>query len=62
MLEMGDLDTLPDKMRALRRWPGARQTQDIWDRLPVFQPAHSVLGVSGFAKSLRTAIEIKVDL
>jgi len=51
MLEVGQLDTLPDKMRAFETLARERiKPKDIWDRLPVFSMLICVLGVEWFLR------------
>jgi hypothetical protein len=51
MLEVGELDTLPDKVRAFETLAKERvKPIDIWDRLPVFSTLICVLGVEWFLR------------
>ena len=51
MLEIGQLDTLPDKMQAFETLARERvKPMDIWDRLPVFSALICVLGVEWFLR------------
>jgi hypothetical protein len=51
MLEVSQLDTLPDKMQAFETLVRERvKPKDIWDRLPVFSMLISVLGVEWFLR------------
>lgn len=51
MLEVGELDTLPDKMQAFETLARERvKPKDIWDRLPVFGMLIGVLGVEWFLR------------
>ena len=46
MLEIGELDTLPDKMQAFETLARERvKPVDVWDRLPIFSMLICVLGV-----------------
>ena len=51
MLEVAELDALPDKMQAFETLARERvKPKDIWDRLPVFSMLICVLGVEWFLR------------
>jgi hypothetical protein len=51
MLEMGELDSLPDRMQEFETLAKERvKPRDIWDRLPVFSALICVLGVEWFLR------------